>query len=69
MTHWIVKTPGFQKGSPAAAEEGGEGRGGGRGEGGRGREKVSVSNDGKLVDNFSHESDITSLQDLFTSRP
>jgi len=24
---------------------------------------------GKLVDNFSHESDFTSLQDLFTSRP
>jgi len=24
---------------------------------------------GKLVDNFSHESDVTSLQDLFTSRP
>jgi len=25
--------------------------------------------DGKLVDNFSHESDVTSLQDPFTSRP
>jgi len=24
---------------------------------------------GKLVDNFSHESDVTSLQDPFTSRP
>ena len=24
---------------------------------------------GKLVDNFMHESDVTSLQDLFTSRP
>jgi len=24
--------------------------------------------DGKLVDNFSHESDVTSLQDPFTSR-
>ena len=23
----------------------------------------------KLVDNFSHESDVTSLQDPFTSRP
>jgi len=27
------------------------------------------SDDGNLVDNFSHESDITSLQDPFTSRP
>jgi len=27
------------------------------------------SHDGKLVDNFIHESDVTSLQDLFTSRP
>ena len=25
--------------------------------------------DGKLVDNFSHELDVTSLQDPFTSRP
>jgi len=25
--------------------------------------------DGKLVDNFSHESDVTSVQDPFTSRP
>jgi len=25
--------------------------------------------DGKLVDNFTHESDVTSLQDPFTSRP
>jgi len=25
--------------------------------------------DGMLVDNFSHESDVTSLQDLFPSRP
>jgi len=25
--------------------------------------------DGKLVDNFSPESDVTSLQDPFTSRP
>jgi len=34
----IVKTPGSQKGSPAAAEEeGAEGRGGGRGEGGERR--------------------------------
>jgi len=32
----MVKTSRFQKGSPAAVEEGGEGRGGGRGEeGGR----------------------------------
>jgi len=30
----IVENPGSQKGSPAAAEEGAEGRGGGRGEGG-----------------------------------
>jgi len=28
-----------------------------------------VGHDGKLVDNFIHESDVTSLQDLFTSRP
>jgi len=33
----IVKTPGSQKGSPAAAEERAEGRGGGRGEGGERR--------------------------------
>jgi len=37
----ILKTPGSQKGSQAAAEEGGEGRGGGRREGGN--EKVSAS--------------------------
>jgi len=30
----MVKTPGSQKGFPAAAEEGAEGRGGGRREGG-----------------------------------
>jgi len=30
----IVKTLGSQEGSPAAAEEGGEGMGGGRGKGG-----------------------------------
>jgi len=33
----IMKTPGSQKGSPAAAEGGGEGRGGGRGKGGERR--------------------------------
>jgi len=33
----IVKTPGSQKDSPAAAEEGAEGMGGGRGEGGERR--------------------------------
>jgi len=39
----IVKTPGSQKGSPAAAEEGAEGRGGGKG----GREgEVDVGVDG-----------------------
>jgi len=30
---------------------------------------VSRGRHGKLVDNFSHESDVTSLQDSFTSRP
>ena len=30
---------------------------------------VSRRRHGKLVDNFSHESDVTSLQDPFTSRP
>jgi len=30
---------------------------------------VSRGRHGKLVDNFSHESDVTSLQDPFTSRP
>jgi len=35
----IVKTPGSQKASLAAAEKGGEGRGGGRGERGGGREE------------------------------
>ena len=30
---------------------------------------VSRERHGKLVDNFSHESDFTSLQDPFTSRP
>ena len=30
---------------------------------------VSRERHGKLVDNFSHESDVTSLQDPFTSRP
>ena len=39
----IVKTPGSQMGSPAAAEGGGEARGGGRGEGGEWREKCSAS--------------------------
>ena len=40
-----------------------------------GKSQVSVvsptghTHDGKLVDNFSHESDVTSLQDPFTSRP
>jgi len=33
----IVKTPGSQKGSPTAAEEGAEGKGGGRGDGGERR--------------------------------
>jgi len=33
----IVKTPGSQKDSPVAAEEGAEGRAGGRGEGGERR--------------------------------
>jgi len=33
----LVKIPGSQKGSPAAAEEGAKGRGGGRGEGGERR--------------------------------
>ena len=37
----IVKTLGFHKGFPAAAEEEGEGRGGGKV--GEGREKVSAS--------------------------
>ena len=27
------------------------------------------NSEGKLVDNFSHESDVTSLQNPFTSRP
>ena len=35
----MVKTPLFQKSSPAAAKEGADGREVGRGEGGRGREK------------------------------
>jgi len=35
----ILKTPGSQMGSPAAAEEGGEEVGGGRWEVGEGREK------------------------------
>jgi len=39
----IVKTPGSQMGSPAAAEEGAEGRGGGRGEGGERRTPTSTS--------------------------
>jgi len=30
---------------------------------------VSRGRHGKLVDNFSHELDVTSLQDPFTSRP
>jgi len=30
---------------------------------------ASTAADGKLVDNFSPESDVTSLQDPFTSRP
>jgi len=34
----IVKTPGFQMGSPVAAEEGGEVMGGGRGESGESSE-------------------------------
>jgi len=34
----IVKTPGSQMGSPAAAEEGGEAMGGGRGESGESSE-------------------------------
>jgi len=41
MIIMIVKTPGSQKGSPAAVEEGAGRRGGGRGE--RDREKVSAS--------------------------
>jgi len=36
----IAKTPGSQKGSPATAEEGAEGRGGGRGEGGERRRVI-----------------------------
>jgi len=43
----MVKTSRFQKGSPAAVEEGGEGRGGGRGEeGARIPSKVDVGVDG-----------------------
>ena len=30
---------------------------------------ANIVQDGKLVDNFSHESDFTSLQDPFMSRP
>ena len=30
---------------------------------------IACDSDGKLVDNFSHASDVTSLQDLFASRP
>ena len=33
------------------------------------RNKASARGNGKLVDNFSPESDVTSLQDPFTSRP
>jgi len=33
------------------------------------RERGLEGVDGKLVDNFSHKSDVTSLQDPFTSRP
>jgi len=36
----IMKTPGPQKGSPAAAEEGAEGREEGRGEGGERKERT-----------------------------
>jgi len=39
----IVKTPASHKGSPAAAEEGAEGRGGGRGEGGERRRMQAMS--------------------------
>ena len=40
----IVKTPGSQKGSPSASEEGGQGRGGGRGGGGERRRAQSEVN-------------------------
>jgi len=33
------------------------------------RTQANRQNNRKLVDNFSPESDVTSLQDLFTSRP
>ena len=39
----IVKTPGSHKGSPAAAEEGAEGRGGGRGQGEKRRRMQAMS--------------------------
>ena len=49
----IVKTLGSQKGSPAAAEEGAEGRGGGRGEGGERRVSASKVDVGsKLLHTF-----------------
>jgi len=47
----IVKTPGSQKGSPAAAEEGAERRGGGEG----GREKASASGVNVGVDGAESE--------------
>jgi len=47
----IVKTPGFQNGSLAAAGEGGEGRGGGRWKG----EKVSASEVDVGVDDAKSE--------------
>ena len=42
----IVKTPGSQMGSPAAAEEGGEEVGGGRWESGERSEVIDVDVDG-----------------------